>query len=130
MGNSKKMKRIIFLTISLALIACALTALHPISSILDKMKTDGLPQKEIFKAFHYLHQKQYSLNSQEGLKRYRIFKQNENWIKEENTKLGKTVYGTTQFSDLTHEEFVQNHLTNSEYLEKKIEEEIKEKSLR
>jgi len=125
-----KMKSIIFLTILLALIACALTASHPVNTILDNMKTNGESQKEIFKTFHYLHQKQYSLNSDEGIKRYRIFKQNENWIKEENTKLGKTVYGTTQFSDLTHEEFVKNHLTASEYLEKKIGEEIKEKSLR
>merc|ERR1712032_967045 len=63
------------------------------------------PKKELFQTFHYLHSKEYELNSEEGLKRYRIFKRNLQWIKNENAKLHQTVYGITQFSDMTHKEY-------------------------
>ena len=79
------MKSIVFITITLALIVGALAANSHVNNVLDKLA--GQPQKEIFQAFHYLHGKQYELNSQEGLKRYRIFKQNVAWNKNENTKL-------------------------------------------
>merc|ERR1712032_160251 len=115
-----KMKTIVYLTITLALIAGAFTSHSFVNEVMDKMSTK--PQKELFKAFHYLHKKTYNLNSEEALKRYKIFKQNVQWIKEENTKLDKQVYGITQFSDLTHEEFVEKHLMKPEVFQATINE--------
>jgi len=80
------------------------------------------PTKEMFKAFHHLHEKEYSLNSQESLNRYRIFKTNVEWCKEENRKLGKTIYGITQFADMTHEEFKEKQLLKPEQFQAGLQE--------
>ena len=81
-----------------------------INTILDTM--DHKSTKEIFKAFHYLHKKtsHYKLNSMEGLNKYKTFKKNLDWIKSENKKLNKEIYGITKFTDLTKEEFAQKYL--------------------
>jgi hypothetical protein len=121
------MKSFVYITITLAIIACAFAANSHVNELLDNMS--GQPQKEIFQAFHFLHEKQYELNSLDGLKRYRIFKQNVQWIKEENAKLGKEVYGITQFSDMTHEEFVEKTLMKPEAFQAAADE-MNEKSLR
>merc|ERR1712032_1063603 len=117
-----KMKRIMIFAITLALIARGALATSYINTHLDEMKFQGEPQKEIFKAFHYLHEKEYSLNSEEGLKRYRIFKQNAKWIEQENAKLSEEIFGITQFSDLTQQEFNERHLMNPEEFQKGINE--------
>merc|ERR1712032_76271 len=117
-----KMKRIMIFAITLALIASGALATSYINTHLDEMKFQGEPQKEIFKAFHYLHEKEYSLNSEEGLKRYRIFKQNAKWIEQENAKLSEEIFGITQFSDLTQQEFNERHLMNPEEFQKGINE--------
>jgi len=75
-----------------------------LESIKDKRK------REIFPVFHSLHKKNYEITSQEGAKRYKIFKANMKWIKEKNGKLGKQVYGITPFMDLTEEEFKKQYL--------------------
>merc|ERR1712032_1482539 len=98
-----------------------------VNDLLDSMNDS--PKKEIFQTFHYLHSKEYELNSEEGLKRYRIFKRNLQWIKNENAKLHQTVYGITQFSDMTHEEFVDNVLMKPETLEEGLKE-LEEDNLR
>jgi len=113
------MKRYILIVVLIALISNAFTSKSFVNEVLDKMSNK--PQKEIFQAFHSLHEKTYKLNSEEGLNRYRIFKKNVAWIKEENAKLGKVVYGITQFSDLTHEEFVEKHLMKPEVFQKGME---------
>merc|ERR1712032_1473042 len=105
------------ITIAFALMLSAITAHSSINKVLDEMA--DRPHKEIFTAFHNLHKKTYSLNSQEGLYRYRIFKENIAWIKSENAKLGKVLYGITQFSDMTHEEFVEKTLLKPEKKKKK-----------
>jgi len=70
----------------------------------------GKPKKEMFKVFHFLHKKTYSLDSKEGISRYNIFKANMKWMQEKNSKLGKQVYGITQFMDVTDEEFKKVYL--------------------
>jgi len=94
---------LIFLAITIALIAGAVSQEIGINAVLDGMA--GQPQKEIFKAFHFLHEKTYPLNSEEGIKRYRIFKENVQFIKEKNAEEGEEIYGITQFADMTHTEF-------------------------
>ena len=102
------MKRALyFLAIIVTLIKAILSSTN-VNSILDAMVDK--PKKEIFKVFHYLHKKEYKLESEEGLKRYRIFKENLKWINAKNAELGKQVYGMTQFIDLTHEEFKNSYL--------------------
>jgi len=80
----------------------------------------GKPKKEIFKVFHYVHKKTYSLDSEEGINRYKIFKQNLKWVENKNNELGKEVYGITQFMDITDEEFRQTYLMNPNTLEKNM----------
>merc|ERR1711934_833783 len=122
MGN--KMKRMILITLALALMLNAITARSTINNVLDEMA--DRPSKEIFTAFHHLHKKTYSLNSQEALNRYRIFKDNVAWIKAENNKLGKELYGITQFTDMTHKEFVEKTLLKPEQFREGMEKLIKE----
>merc|ERR1711957_348138 len=99
-----------------------------VNDLLDSMA--GSQNKEIFQTFHYLHQKEYEMGSEEGLTRYRNFKTNLQWNKAENEKLGETVYGITEFSDLTHEEFVENYLLKTGQFEEDLAEITGEKNLR
>ena len=46
---------------------------------------DG-PKKELFKIYHQIYNKKYDLNSEEGIRRYRIFKDSLKYIKQENAK--------------------------------------------
>ena len=122
------MKIMIFIAITIALIAGAVTQeMNGVNSILDSM--NGQAQKEIFKAFHYLHEKTYELNSQEGLNKYRTFKANVEWIKNENAKLGEQIYGITEFSDMTHQQFVDTMLVKTEVMQAHIDD-MEKKSLR
>merc|ERR1712032_222719 len=54
------------------------------------------------------------------------FKENLKWIKAENKRLGKRVYGITQFLDLTHEEFKEKHLMKPGMFEAHKESFLKE----
>lgn len=89
-------------------------------SILESMVENNKPPKEIFKNYHKYHQKTYKLNSEEGLKRYRIFKKNLIWNKERNDLLGAKVYGLTPFMDITDEEFKKRHLMDPMEMEKHL----------
>jgi len=82
-----------------------------LSSFQDK------PRKELFKVYHFLFQKKYDLNSEEGLNKYRTFKANMKMIEAENAKnLGYTL-GITDFTDLTKDEFRKNVLTDLSQIE-------------
>ena len=70
-----------------------------------------LKLKEQFKIWHFLNNKQYSLNSEEGLKRYKQFKLAVNYIKQRNTEITDYQVGLTPFADLSFEEFKQQYLT-------------------
>jgi len=64
--------------------------------------------KELFKVFHFLFKKEYSINSEIALKKYRIFKDNVKKIKEHNAKGLSWWEAVNEFSDLTNEEFVEH----------------------
>jgi KDEL-tailed cysteine endopeptidase len=77
---------------------------HVIYSILDNF-IEG-PPKMLFKVWHLLHKKSYSLDTTEAINRYRIFKENLAEIKAHNAQPGNTyTLGLNQYSDLTKEEF-------------------------
>jgi xylem cysteine proteinase len=77
-------------------------------AVLDKLMNS--PKKQLFKVYHQLFNKEYDLNTEEGLHRYKVFKENLKWIKEENQKGHEYELGINQFSDLTHEEYKKNTL--------------------
>lgn len=67
------------------------------------------PLKEQFKLWHYATKKPYDLNSELGLIKYRVFKQNYKTINKINSKnLGYTL-GLTDFVDLTEDEFMKGY---------------------
>jgi len=63
------------------------------------------PAKDIFKVFHYIFDKEYSLNSQEALQRFTNFKETLKKIKEVNAKKLSYRFGINQFADMTVQEF-------------------------
>jgi hypothetical protein len=67
----------------------------------------GGPKKELFKVYHSIFSKEYDLNTELGLKRYKAFKDNLKFIKAENAKNKEYELGLNQFSDLTNEEYRQ-----------------------
>jgi C1A family cysteine protease len=81
---------------------------------------DG-PKKQLFKVYHTTYQKQYNLESEEGLRRYRIFKENLKMIEESNAE-GKTFkLAVGPFTDLTDEEFREKYLNNGLSMEEQFE---------
>jgi len=73
------------------------------------------PAKELFKVWHLLFKShEYSLNSQDAINRYKVFKMNLKLIKAHNSNtLNSWKLGLNQFSDLTEEEFTQKYLMTS-----------------
>lgn len=80
------------------------------------------PTKELFKAYHEVFGKEYDLNTEEGLRRYRIFKDNLNYIRQENAKGHEYKLGITPFADMTNEEYRQKVLRpEAEFMQDIIE---------
>jgi hypothetical protein len=77
-----------------------------ISSIMKVQ--EKFPIKDQFKTYHLLFKKTYSLNSEEGIRKYRIFKKNMKIIKEKNflTNSDSGKYGLNKFTDHTSEEYL------------------------
>jgi len=73
------------------------------STILEKLLDES--PKELFKMYHFLHEKQYKLNSEEGVTRYKNFKKTLDYIKKRNAENLTFILGLNQFSDLTKEEY-------------------------
>jgi len=69
------------------------------------------PKKDQFKVFHFLYEKKYDLNSEEGLMRYKIFKKNVKFIEETNSKNLSYKLGLNHFADLTDEEYKKGFTT-------------------
>jgi C1A family cysteine protease len=104
-----------FICLSLIVATISATTLDK-SFILEKFMDSP---KELFKAYYTLFNKnsEYDINSEIGIKKFKVFKSNVEWIKTENKKAGRQIYGITQFVDLTHAEFVDIHLMNPSKLE-------------
>lgn len=70
------------------------------------------PAKELFKVWHLLYKSsEYSLEENEAINRYRVFKANLKKIKAHNSNPANSwKLGLNQFSDLTDEEFAEKHL--------------------
>ena len=71
---------------------------------------------EAFKIWHYLHKKEYSLESEEGLKRYQNFKKNHELVKKHNSDGSKSYrLGLNHFSDMAINEFRDKYLTGNAF---------------
>lgn len=82
------------------------------------------PKKELFKAYHLVFNKgeHYPLDSFEGVRRYKIFKENLRWIDAENSKNTGVTYGIGPFTDMTTEEFKSKYLVDPEILAEQVRE--------
>ena len=85
------------------------------SKFIDKSPT------ELFKLFIHLYKKDYTFDSENGLKRFTIFQQNLNLIQKTNAENLSYTLGINQFADLTKDEFIAQYLTNPEVLKKQME---------
>jgi C1A family cysteine protease len=111
-----------------------LSLLSTITSVQDQndhinMILNSLENKsaiDVFKVWHSLFKKTYSLNSQEAKSRFLIFEDNIKFIRENNEKNNGFTLGLNQFSDLTNDEFKKIYLDTS--LGKKVERMISTES--
>jgi C1A family cysteine protease len=94
------MKTWVLLTI-LSLIAAESLTQREI--ILQKFKDSNA--EELFKVYHTVFKKNYKLDSPEGLKRYSNFEKSLKRIRQMNAELGNEVYGLTQYTDMSEEEY-------------------------
>ena len=76
-------------------------------------------KKEQFKIYHFLFNKKYSLNTEEAIKRYQIFKTNLNHIKEQNEKSSYIKYGINRFFDQTVDEYLGKMQETGDFIELK-----------
>jgi C1A family cysteine protease len=113
-------KSIIGLLVLLTIVSCSVDVKR---AILDTFK--NAPKKEMFKVFHFLFEKKYELNSEEAIKRYKIFKSNMKIIEETNAKNLKYKFGVNQFTDLTPEEFKRKYLMDAKMKKGMLTETIK-----
>ena len=72
--------------------------------------------KELFQVYHLIFKKDYTIDSELGLKKYKIFKLNVKKIKDSNSQNLSYTLGINQFSDLTEEEFKRIHLVDPSFL--------------
>ena len=103
------MKRLLILVSTICLLILASSVLIESSDldIREKILSNfqDAPKKEMFKVYHFLYKKEYELNSEEGVRRYRIFKNTLKFIEETNSKNLSYKLGVNKFSDLSDEEF-------------------------
>jgi hypothetical protein len=83
------------------------------------------PKKELFKVFHFLFEKNYNLNTEEGLRRYTIFTSNMKVIEMTNSQNLEYKFGVNQFTDLTPEEFKMKYLMKPEIKSKMMAETVR-----
>jgi C1A family cysteine protease len=118
-----KLLELIALISIICVVACSGNVkLEIMDAFMDK------PAKEAFKVYHLVFKKEYSLDSEEGVRRYEAFKSNLKTIKETNAQNLPYKLGINKFADLTSQEFTDKYLMkNQPKLDcKKGEEEGKE----
>merc|ERR1711976_290815 len=76
------------------------------------------PKKELFKAYHRLLMRDYDLNSEEGFRKYRVFKDVLKKINEGNKREGEGSYGIGIWTDMTDQEFKEIALPKAQEVEK------------
>jgi C1A family cysteine protease len=110
--------------VNLIIIFAAIFGFITAENLHDKILSPFLngPTKELFKVYHEVYQKSYDLNTEEGLMRYRIFKENLNLIREENSKGHDYKLGITPFTDMTNEEYREKMLMQDSELAKHFEQ--------
>ena len=81
-----------------------------ITSIMQTHQNE--PIKNQFKTYLQLFNKKYDINSEEGIKRFKIFKKNLEFIKEQNA-LKSEKYGFNKFTDCTIKEY-RNFITGED----------------
>jgi C1A family cysteine protease len=113
----KMLKTILFIALFAAIFTLE-TESDIVTKILDSFQ--GKSVKDLFKAWHLLFKKNYELDTMEAKSRFRIFKDNLNFINENNAKNSDLTLGLNQFSDLTIEEFRKLYTDNT--LLEKIQE--------
>jgi len=79
------------------------------------------PKKELFKAYHYLYKKSYDLNTDEGIKRYKIFKENLKYVEKKNAQELPFKLGINQFSDMSLEEYRETFADKKKIFKKKTD---------
>jgi KDEL-tailed cysteine endopeptidase len=107
----------------LALITIVSCTVEVKKTILESFK--DAPKKELFKVFHFLFEKNYNLNTEEGLRRYTIFKSNMKVIEKTNAQNLEYKFGVNQFTDLTPEEFKMKYLMKPEKKSKMVAETVR-----
>ena len=82
-----------------------------IHKILDSFENRSV--KDLFKVWHLLFKRSYTLDSQEAISRFRIFKDNLKFIRDNNAQNNGLTLGLNQFSDLTNDEYRKLYLDNT-----------------
>ncbi len=93
-----------------------------INKILDSFENRSV--KDLFKVWHLLYKRTYTLESQEAKSRFRIFKDNLKFIRENNVQNNGLTLGLNQFSDLTNEEYRRLYLDST--LATQVEQMVRE----
>jgi C1A family cysteine protease len=98
---------------------------HPTKAIMRE-HMDSSPS-EAFKVWHYIHKKEYSIDSIEGLSRFENFKKNLEIVKSHIADGSKNYsIGLNNFADMTIAEFKQKYLTGNNLLFQSFAKEIKQ----
>lgn len=106
---------LLFITIKSILTELFHGPYHPTRDIL-KMHLNSSPEKA-FKIWHYLHKRDYEIDSDIGKKKFEIFKKNFEIINKHNSKTERSyTLALNHFADMTLGEFHQKYLfKNKEY---------------
>jgi len=123
MINYNNLRLIFFVLCVLLILEKSQKSKHPINLILDH-HMDSSPV-DLFKVWHFLHQREYDILSLEGLKRYENFKKNLEIIRNHNkNRNGKNSYslGINNFADMALEEFHDKYLKGNQMIFKSVKE--------
>lgn len=97
------------LTVYLSIMQITTFSLSLHNEVMEFISTQ--PTKTQFKLWHYAYKRNYDINSELGLKKYKAFKENIKFIKSENERQTDYKLGLGPFTDLTWEEFESTMLT-------------------